>query len=306
MIPTLLLVTIIVFLLIRLVPGDVVDLMLAEQEWNATAEDRAELEAKLGLDKPIHIQYGIWISDVARGNFGTSLWSSRPVVDEIRSRLPVSFELGILAILTGLIIAIPLGIYSAIRQDTSGDYVGRSVAILFMCVPIFWAGTLIMVFPSIWWHWSPSMEYIPIAKDPLGNLGMFIVPALIVGLGTSGATMRMMRTMMLEVLRSDYIRTAWSKGLSERAVVFGHALKNALIPIVTIVGFMLPTLVGGQVIVEQIFCLPGMGTLLVDSLNNRDYPMLSGVNLLIATTVAVMNLLVDLSYAYLDPRVRYG
>jgi len=303
-IPTLFLVTVIVFLTMRLVPGSVIDLMVSQREFD-TGIDRAELERELGLDLPLHVQYGRWMAGVFRGDFGKSLWTYRHVLDEMRTRLPVSIELGILAILIGQMVALPVGIYSAIRQDTAGDYIGRSVAIAFVCVPAFWLGTMVMVYPSIWWDWAPSMEYIPLVKDPVGNLGMFILPATIMGLASSGTTMRMTRTMMLEVLRQDYIRTAWSKGLREQLVIMRHALKNALIPVITIIGMGIPVLVGGTVIMEQIFCLPGMGRLLIEALNTRDYPMLSGVNLFIAAFVLMTNLAVDLSYAYLDPRIRY-
>jgi len=204
-----------------------------------------------------------------------------------------------------LIIAFPIGIYSAIRQDTWGDYIGRTFAILCIAVPGFWLGTLIIVFPSIWWGWSPSISLIRFPEDPMGNLVQFIVPAIVLGMALSGVTMRMTRTMMLEVLRQDYIRTAWSKGLKERVVVIRHALKNALIPVVTLVGLQLPILVGGTVIIEQIFSLPGMGRLIVEATFDRDYPMITGVMLFFAIAVMLINLFVDLTYAYFDPRVHY-
>jgi len=297
-------VTIIVFLLSRLIPGSIVDLMLDQQEWTYDVS-REDIEASLGLDVPLHVQYGRWMGKILRGDFGTSLWSTRRVVDEMRDRLPVSIELGILAIIIGQTVAIPVGIFSAIRQDRANDYIGRTMAILFLCVPNFWLGTMVMVYPALWWGWSPAMKYIPFVKDPLANLGMFIIPAAIMGLSSSGTVMRMTRTMMLEVLRQDYVRTAWAKGLRERLVIMRHALKNALIPVVTIVGMGIPVLIGGTVIMEQIFNLPGMGRLMIEALNTRDYTMLSGVNLFIAAFVILNNLGVDLSYAYLDPRIRY-
>ena len=220
--------------------------------------------------------------------------------------MPVTFELGFLAIVIGLVIALPVGIYSAIRQDTATDYVGRTAAIIGMATPNFWLAIMVMLYPAIWWGWSPSAEYIPLVEDPLGNLGMFIIPSVILGTASSAATMRMTRTMMLEVLRQDYIRTAWSKGLKERVVIMRHALKNALIPVVTLIGLQLPILVGGAVIMEDIFNLPGIGRLLLDALQNRDYPVVSGVNLFFATTVIGANLIIDLIYPYLDPRVRYS
>ena len=228
------------------------------------------------------------------------------VEEEIRSRLAVTIELGFMAIAIGLIIALPVGIYSAIRQDTAADYVGRSVAIIGLATPNFWLGIMVMIFPAIWWGWSPPMEWIPLTEDPLGNVGVFIIPSLILGTSMSAATMRLTRTMMLEVLRQDYIRTAWSKGLKERVVIMRHALKNAFMPIVTLVGMQFPILVGGSVIMENIFNLPGLGRLMVVALIERDYPVVSGVNLFFATAVVGINLMIDLIYPYLDPRVRYS
>jgi len=307
MIPTFILVTVTVFCVVRFIPGSVIDQMLAEMGGRAGEEKltRAELEAALGLDTPIHIQYGHWLMGVFRGDLGKSLWTKVPVGEEIIARLPISLELGLLALGIGLLIALPVGIYSGIRQDTIGDYIGRTVAILFISLPTFWVGTMVVVYPSIWLGWSPPVQYIPFAENPLENLAQFVIPASIMGMYMSGTTMRMTRTMMLEVLRQDYIRTAWSKGLRETAIVTGHALRNALIPVITIVGMMLPILIGGSVIMEQIFCLPGIGRLLVEALNKRNYPIISGVNLFVAFATLIINLLVDLSYAYINPRIRY-
>ena len=225
--------------------------------------------------------------------------------EQILARLPVTLELGVLAIVIGLLIALPVGIYSAVRQDTAVDYVGRSVAILGLATPNFWLGLMVMLYPAIWWGWTPSMEWIPFSEDPLGNLGMFLIPSLILGTASAAATMRMTRTMMLEVLRQDYVRTAWSKGLRERVVIIRHTIKNALIPVITLIGLQLPILVGGSVIMENIFNLPGLGRLIVVALDDRDYPVVAGVNLFFATGVVGFNLLIDLIYPYLDPRVRY-
>lgn len=309
-IPVLFLVTIIVFALLRFIPGDVIDAMLAEagQGGGGGAQveiDRAALEHALGLDVPIHVQYGRWVSGVLRGDLGTSLRKQRPVRDLIFGRLPVTMELGVFAVLTGLLIALPVGIYSAIRQDTVGDYITRSFAIMALAIPSFWLGILIMVLPSIWWQWSPPLKFVPFMEDPIKNLQMVIIPSIVLGLFLSGTTMRMVRTMMLEVLRQDYIRTAWAKGLRERIVIVRHALKNALIPVVSIIGLQVVLIVGGSVIIEQIFNLPGIGSLLLESLNKRDYPIVSGINLIIAVVVLLMNLVVDVTYCYLDPRVKF-
>jgi peptide/nickel transport system permease protein len=317
-VPTLILVTILVFMTVRFIPGSVIDLMVAEMSMEASLGQQISesyIKHSLGLDQPIQVQYLRWlgvmpqegghVKGVIEGDLGNSLWSGRSITSEMGAKIPVSFELGLIALITGLIIALPIGIYSAIRQDTWGDYAGRTFAILAISLPGFWIATMVIVYPSIWWGWSPSMEYIPFFKDPVGNLIQFIIPGVIMGMTMSGATMRMVRTMMLEVLRQDYIRTAWSKGLSERTVIFRHALKNAMIPVITMVGMQLPILIGGAVITEQIFALPGIGRYLVDAINRRDYPIISGINLVIATVVLFVNLGIDLTYAWLDPRVQY-
>ena len=324
MILTLFIVSMIVFLSVRLLPGSLVDVIMADMMTSAGERrdlDREAIERRLGLDAPIYVQYGRWIgvlptpdpytgessySGLLQGSLGDSLRTGDPVATRILGRLATTVELGFLATVIGLLIALPIGIYSAIRQDNIGDYIGRSCAIIFISVPSFWTATMIVLYPSIWWGWSPPIEVIPFMEDPLGNLEMFIIPSLILGMLGAGGTMRLTRSMMLEVLRQDYIRTAWSKGLRERVVVVRHAVRNALIPVVTDIGAGLPLLVGGAVIIEQIFVLPGIGRLTLTALSQRDYTTVSAVNLLIATAVVGANLLVDISYAYLDPRVRYG
>jgi len=307
LIPTLFIVTIIVFLTVRLIPGDIIDIMMGEFGGEERADmGREELEEIMGLDMPFHVQYGRWIGDIIlHGSLGKTLHGQLPISDRIIARLPVTFELGLMGLMLGLLIALPIGIYSAIRQDSWGDYVGRSIAIIFISVPSFWVASIVMIYPAIWWGWSPPVKLIHFSDDPAGNLGMFIIPAFILGMLLCGTTMRMTRTMMLEVLRQDYIRTAWSKGLKERVIVARHAMKSAFIPIITIVGMQVPILVGGAVIIEQIFAMPGMGTLMLEALRRRDYPLVSGINLFIAAAIIVINLLVDLTYGYLDPRVRY-
>ena len=315
MIFTLFLVTLIIFFLIRLVPGDVIDAMLAQHEYQTAGLDRAMIEQRLGLDVPLLVQYGRWMgfvpqadggfSGILQGDFGLSLWSRTPVIESIMERLPVTFELGLMALIVSQIIALPIGIYSAMRQDTIGDYIARSIAIAAIALPFFWVGTMVIVFPSLWWGYMPPIITIPFTEDPMGNLRMFIIPAIVLGMALSGTTMRMSRTMMLEVLRQDYIRTAWAKGLSERVIVTRHALKNMLMPVITIVGLRLPSLVAGTVIIEQIFCLAGMGRLLVGATLDRDYTVVSGITLFISFAVMLSNLMVDLAYAFLDPRLRY-
>ena len=251
-------------------------------------------------------QYFHWISGILlHGDFGRSLWQNTPVAELLGARLPITFQLGLMAMIVALTIALPIGIYSAIRQDTAGDYLTRSFSILMLAVPSFWMGTMVMVFPSIWWGWSPQVNFVAFTVDPVQNLKQMILPALILGTALSAITMRLTRTMMLEVLRQDYIRTAWAKGLSERLVVVRHALRNALIPVVTLIGLQAPILIGGAVIVEQIFVIPGMGLLLLDAISQRDYPIITGVSLVIGLSVMLINLAVDLSYGLLDPKVRY-
>ena len=307
LIPTLFILSILVFLSVRFIPGDVMDAMVLRLGYfDVSVVDREALAKKLGLDKPVWVQYGRWSRDIfVHGTLGNSLMHERPVEERILNRLPVTLELGLLAIVIGLLIALPVGIYSAIRQDTAADYAGRSIAIIGLAMPNFWLGIMVMIYPAIWWSWSPPMELIPFSEDPLGNLGVFLIPSLILGTAMSASTMRMTRTMMLEVLRQDYIRTAWAKGMGERVVVIRHAIKNTLIPVVTLIGLQLPILVGGAVIMENIFNLPGLGRLMLDALQDRDYPVVQGTNLFFGAAVLAVNLLIDLVYAVLDPRVRY-
>ena len=320
-IPTLFLVSLIIFFIIRLIPGNVIDLMVQQTQGRGGGgvgieeSDRAAVAKALGLDVSIPVQYGRWIGvvpqadgsfrGVFQGNLGTSLWKGTPVLEDIAVRWPVTFELGLMGLIIGQLIALPIGIFSALRQDTWGDYIARSFAIFCIAVPGFWIGTLVIVFPSVWWGWSPPITLIPFNEDPLSHLGMFIIPAIVLGMAMSGMTTRMTRTMMLEVLRQDYIRTAWAKGLRERVVILRHALKNALIPVITIIGERLPIMVGGTVIIEQIFQLPGMGRLIINSTMRRDYPVVSGTLLIFGVAMVLSNLIVDLTYAYLDPRVHY-
>ena len=310
-IPTLFVVTILVFLAVRLIPGSAIDLMLAgvggEQAVGTDFEITAEaLRHKIGLDVPIHIQYGRWVGAAIQGDFGKSVWTGIPVMKLIVHRLSVSFELGLIAIVVSQLVAFPIGIYSAIRQDTVGDYIARSFAVAMIALPSFWVATMVIVYPSVWWGWMPPIEFIPFSQDPLANLGQFIIPAVLLGMFMSGSTMRMIRSMMLEVLRQNYIRTAWAKGLKEKTVVMRHALKNAFIPVVTIAGGQVLIMVGGAVIIEQIFSLPGIGKLFLEAIEKRDHTMVSGLNLFVTTVALMVILLIDLSYAYLDPRIRYS
>ncbi len=317
-IPTVFLVSLTIFLLMRLLPGDII--AAREAAMRAGGEigrviDRAAIERELGLDVSIYHQYGRWVgvapqadgsfSGILQGDLGTSWWQGLTVVELVALKWPVTFELGLMAIIIAQLIALPIGIYSAIRQDTWGDYIGRSFAILAISIPSFWVGTLIIVYPSIWWNYMPPIMLVHFTEDPLGNLRMFIMPAIVLGLAYAGFTMRLTRTMMLEVLRQDYIRTAWAKGLKERIVIIRHALRNTLIPVITLLGGQMSLLIGGTVIMEQIFVLPGMGRLIIGAIQFRDYPLMSGIMVIYTGVIVLINIMVDLTYAYLDPRVRY-
>jgi len=300
--PSLLLATVIVFSLSRLIPGDVVTLMMEENQY---AKDLAEMRAKLGLDRPIHRQYLEWIGRAVTGDLGRSLYSSRPITTELTYRLPVSLELGAVALVVAVLLGVPIGIVSAVRQDTVRDYVARSAAIMGLAVPGFWLGTLVVVLPAIYLGWSPSIQYTAFGADPWRHLAQFLLPGFLLGVASAASIMRLTRTQLLEVLRQDYVRTAWAKGLRERWVVLKHSLKNALIPVVTVLGIQVAQILSGTVIFESIFGLPGMGRYLFDSITERDYPAIQGINLVVVTTVVAINLLVDLVYAWLDPRIRY-
>ena len=308
-IPTWLIVSIIVFMGLRLIPGDIVDLMMSRM--TSTHADayggntREALLAYLGLDSPIHVQYVKWLSGVLRGDWGVSLWTGIPVNETVLTGLPVSLELGFLAIFLSLLIALPVGIIAGIRPESKLDYLLRSIVVLLVCIPDFWLATMIMIYPALWWNVSPKLIYVFFWDDPLGNLGMVILPALILGFWFSGMTMRLTRNLVIEEMSQDYVRTAWSKGLQEKVVVQRHVLKNSLIPVVTMVGLQLPFVIGGAVVVETIFALPGLGGLMVDAINSRDYPIISGINLMLAGFVLIVNLLVDISYAWFDPRIHY-
>jgi len=310
MIPTMAVVVIIVFLLVRFIPGDVVDMMAIQMGQSGTEGTETvspeSIRALLGLDKPIFEQLGSWLKGIfTRGDFGTSLWTGRSVIGDILRRAPVTFELGLIAFILAVAIALPVGIISAIRQDKWVDHVTRSISILGISMPPFWLATMVVVFPAVWWSWAPTMKYIPFSVDPLGNLVQFLIPGAILGFAMSGGTVRYLRTTLLEVLRQDYIRTAWSKGLKERTVIVRHALKNAFIPVITILFGQAFIMLGGTVIIEQIFNLPGMGRLFITAAFTRDYPYIQGINLILASIGLLFILANDLSYAYLDPRIRY-
>jgi len=303
-IPVLILVSIIVSALIRIVPGDVVMNMLGESG-NVSAKDLALIRHQLGLDRPYYEQYLTWMAGLLRGDMGNSLWTGNPVRDELFRRVPVTMELALLGLPLAILIAIPIGIISATRQDTVSDYSGRLFAIAGLSLPDFWLATLVVVFLAIWFHWLPPRGYISPLESPWDNFQQFFLPAMILGFRLSAVTMRMTRSTMLEVLRQDYIRTAWSKGLRERVVIYRHAVKNAMIPVITLLGRQFSVLLGGTVIIETVFGIPGVGSLTLDAINQRDYTQVQGNVMFLAAIMVLMNLLVDISYGWFDPRIRY-
>lgn len=309
-IPTLIIVTLLTTSALRVIPGDAVDVLIGQMDLSGKEDRnllRAQLEEQLGIDVPIYVQYFRWWRDlILRGDLGDAVILGFNVREEIMNRLPVTMELGVMALIIAMLISFPVAIYSAIRQDSVMDYVFRSVAILFISLPSFWVGIMVIVFPSIWWDWSPELIPPGFMEDPWRNIKTYILPAAILGMAINGVNMRLMRTMMLEVVREDYIRTAYSKGLTERVVVFRHAVKNALIPVITVVGLNVPVVIGGSVIIEQLFGLPGMGRLAVEAAFQRDFPVIIGVTLVFTLFVQIIILVTDLSYAWLDPRIRYS
>ena len=303
-VPTLLLVSVIVFALMRFMPGDVVIRMVEGHAYAPTVE---ALRKELGLDRPAYVQYLEWVGGIVlRGDFGNSYWTRQPIWDEFVGRFPVTLELAVLTILVSVVIGIVVGIVSAVRQDSISDYVGRVFAILALSVPYFGLAVLVVVLPAIYFKWTPLWTYVTFTTSPLENLKIMTIPALVFGVTRAGPVMRIMRSALLDVLRQDYIRTAWSKGLQERVIVLRHALKNAMIPVISLIGLQMPLYIGGSVIIEAIFRLPGVGLFFFEALTRLDYPVVQSVNLIIAAMVVGLNLAIDLSYAFFDPRIRYG
>jgi peptide/nickel transport system permease protein len=301
-VPSLLIASLIVFTLPRLIPGDVVQLMLEEK---AYGKDLDDLRAKLGLDRPLPVQYAAWLGAVGRGDLGESLWTRQPVSAELARRLPVTVMLGLLALGVAVLIGVPVGVVAAARPDGLLDFVARSAAIFGLSVPAFVKAIVIILLPAIWWGWTPMIRFVEFSQDPVTHVLQFLLPGTILGIASAAAIMRLTRGMLLEVLRQDYVRTAWAKGVGERVIVLKHALKNAIIPVMTVLGLQVAQIAGGAVIIETIFSLPGMGQLLVESIIQRDYPVIQGINLLIVTVILATNLAVDLAYAVVDPRIRY-
>jgi peptide/nickel transport system permease protein len=302
-VPVVFLVTVGVSALMRLVPGDPATQALGQQ---ATDEDRQRFREAYHLDDPFFVQYFNWWGDVFQGNLGTSVVQRTNVTEELKTKLPSTLELLVLSVFFTLLIGIPAGILSALRQNSPIDYGVRFMSILGLSIPSFWLGTLVIVMPAIWWDYLPPLTRVGIMENPLRNLQQYSLPALVIAVASSAGIMRLTRSSVLEVLRNDYIRTAWAKGLTQRVIVVRHVLKNAMIPVITVLGLQVAALVGGAVIIEVIFNLPGLGTLFINSIVYRDYPVIQGLVLFLATIFLLTNLLVDLSYGLLDPRIRYS
>jgi peptide/nickel transport system permease protein len=305
-VPTLLGVAALVFLIMRVIPGDVALLILGgDQAARIDPKQLENMRRQLGLDQPYLIQFGEWLWGVVRFDFGKSLWTGRPVVEEVLIRLPLSLELALLATMVSVLIAIPLGMLAAVRQDTWVDYLVRVVSIGGLAIPSFWVGILCILFLVIYFGWGPPLEFTPPWVDPWANLQQMIWPVVTVGYRYAAVTTRMTRSTVLEVLREDYIRTAWAKGLRDRAVVIRHALKNAMLPVITLIGTEFAFLIGGLVVTETVFTLNGVGRFVVDAVAHRDYPVVQALVFLIAFWFVIVNLLIDLTYAWFDPRIRY-
>ncbi|MDA0353828.1 MAG: ABC transporter permease [Chloroflexi bacterium] len=304
-VPTVLGLTMLVFFVLRvLVPVDAVDLQFAAAGMK-DPEQEAALRESLGITGPLPLQYLSWLGRLMTGDFGVSFYTGRTVVDELALRIPTSLEVGMGALMITIVIAIPIGVYSAVRQDSGLDYLARGGAILFYAIPGFWLATLILVFGSLWLNWAPPTEYHHIWEDPIANLKQVALPMFLLGLSPIGTLIRLVRTQVLEVIRQDYVRTARAKGLAPSTVYTRHVLRNSLLPIVTVVGLQVPNLIAGTVIFEQVFVLPGVGRYLLDAVLRLDLFVLMATNLFFGSLIILSNLVVDVSYGFIDPRVRY-
>ena len=307
-IPTMILATVMVFALFWVVPGDAAMMILTGEEGESgrvNTEDLEQLRKELGLDRPIHVQYGEWVFNLLKGDLGTSIWYRIPVMDELKDRFLVSMELAVMAILMAFVAAVPLGVISAVKQDTKVDYVSRIFVLIGIAMPTFWIGILMVYGLAYFFNWLPPLGYASLWEDPLTNLQQLVFPALALAFHDLAFTARVTRSSMLEVMRDDYVRTARSKGLRERTVIGRHALKNALLPVITVSGYQFGRLLGGVIIIESIFVVPGVGSFLLDSIIHRDFVVLQGVVVLTAAVVLFLNLVIDLFYGVLDPRIRF-
>ena len=306
----LIVVSIAVFLLNRVAPGDIALMIIAQGIEEVTREDvdplvLQRIESRLGLNEPVYMQYLDWMRDLVTLNWGTGFYTAKPIMEEFKSRVPITFQLGLYSVLISIFMGVPIGILMALKQDTWMDYVGRIVSLAGLSLPNFWVATVVIAMGVYFFSWSPRIEYAHPWDDLNANLVMLFWPALIGGLASGATKARMMRSTMLEVLRQDYIRTAHAKGLGHMVVVYRHAMKNALLPVVTIIGISVAVVAGGSVIMETIFQLPGIGVYLIRGMNQRDYPVVQYIVFIIALWIIFVNLLTDITYALLDPRIRF-
>lgn len=303
LIPTILIICAIVFGLMRMIPGDAVDIIVNRMTQSGQIVNEEEIRERLGLDVPAAQQFFNWMGNVARGNLGDSFFQYDSVLNIIGRKLPISLELGIITLILANLISIPLGLFCAAKQDSIPDYVVRIIAVVLMAIPMFWLATLVLFYPAQWWGYAPPVIYVSFFEDPIANLQMFLVPALLGAFAQAGMQLRTVRTVVLDTMRQDYIRTAYAKGVKQRIVLFKHAFRNAMIPVITIIGGSIAALVGGNVILENIFNIPGIGQDLVTALGQRDYPMVQGCVLIMSVFVMVVNLVIDIAYKWIDPRV---
>lgn len=303
LVPTLIGMSLLIFLMLRLLPGDIVDLLVGP-DLQATSQDKENLRRALGLADPLPLQYVKWIGGLLTGDLGVSLRTRLPIGVSLMQSLPITLQLTVMATTLAALVAIPLGVVSAVRRNSQTDFWARLAGLVGLSFPSFWLATLFLLFTSLAFQWVPPVIWISPLEDPLGNLQQMILPALALSVQLMAIIMRMTRTTMLEVLRQDYIRTARAKGLVDRLVIYRHALRNALIPVITIIGIQIGSLMGGSVIIEQIFGLPGVGWWLLQAIYNRDYPVVQVAALLLATVFVLVNLIVDVLYAVIDPRIR--
>jgi peptide/nickel transport system permease protein len=303
LIPTLFLVCLMVFVLMRMVPGSAVEMVVYNFKQNGQVITEAEARARLGLDKPAVEQFFVWIWGMLHGDLGDCLFRGDTVWHVISSELPVSLELAIMSFIISTAASIPLGLFCAAHPDTAADVAIRTLSVIFASVPVFWIGTMVLVYPAVWWGYSVPLTFVPITKGFVANMKMFLVPSLVAALTTCGNNIRFVRTCTLEVMRQDYVRTAWAKGAKERRVMFSHAFRNALIPVVTMFGGSVAGMIGGNVVIENMFNIPGIGQQVVTALSNRDYPLAQGCTVVFAIFVMLVNLIVDITYKWCDPRV---
>ena len=304
-VPVLIGVSLVIFGIMRILPGDIAEITMTGGAASATTSDIEHFRKALGLDRPLHEQYLEWVRGVVTLDFGKSLKSGAPIIQDMALRAPLTLEIALLTVLIAILLGLPTGVLSAVRQDTWIDNITRIISISGVALPVLWTGTIVVLVLSTWFDWIPPLGYESIWQSPWTNLQQVFWPALVLGYNFAAIVSRMTRSCMLEVLRQDYIRTAWSKGLRERVVLYRHALINAMLPVVTIIGVQFGTILGGTLIVEQIFVVPGLGSQLVESVQFRDYPMVQTLILLITGAFVLVNILIDVLYAFMDPRIRY-